>query len=361
MSIANIVPKSTFESLVKQLAQEIDVVAPVKREGGKFSFERVSGTSSLEEDDYIPTLNPPKKHFFPSEEPLFRFTSTSKEAVHSGSDVEVNATIETQERILLAVRPCDIRAIKLMDQVFEDEYEDDNYLAKREKATIIGLNCLKPCDENAFCAAMGSLYIEEGYDLLLTDLGDRFYVDVGTDKGSKLIDRMPEARKVTEEHEKKISEIFKQRDEEFADCANKLDVNAEDLPELLDTAKSSPVWERYGELCLGCGRCNMVCPTCFCFDVQDEVSLHLDEGERKRKWDACTLLEFALVAGGENFREERSERLRHMFYHKSKYGPDRYGDLYCTGCGRCLRTCLVNINPVEVYNEVHEQPGGETE
>jgi sulfhydrogenase subunit beta (sulfur reductase) len=69
-------------------------------------------------------------------------------------------------------------------------------------------------------------------------------------------------------------------------------------------------------------------------------------------WDACTLEDFAKVAGGHNFRKTRGERLKHRFNRKFNYLTDRFGSLFCVGCGRCSRTCLVRINISVVTNDL---------
>jgi sulfhydrogenase subunit beta (sulfur reductase) len=99
----------------------------------------------------------------------------------------------------------------------------------------------------------------------------------------------------------------------------------------------------------------MVCPSCFCFDVQDDSNWTLQSGQRTRQWDACMLSEFALVAGGHNFRKQRAERYRHRFYRKASFLPKRCGFLACVGCGRCVTACTTHIaNPVDLYNALLE-------
>jgi formate hydrogenlyase subunit 6/NADH:ubiquinone oxidoreductase subunit I len=112
------------------------------------------------------------------------------------------------------------------------------------------------------------------------------------------------------------------------------------------------MWDAVGRKCFSCGSCNLVCPTCYCFNVKDEVAPDLAGGERKRTWDSCQLAEFATVAGGENFRKDRSARLRHRFFRKGKWIMERYGRLGCVGCGRCDRNCLVKINSVDIYTQL---------
>jgi ferredoxin len=125
------------------------------------------------------------------------------------------------------------------------------------------------------------------------------------------------------------------------------------LSTLMAQSYDNALWEKLADICLACGQCTLVCPTCFCFNVYDEVELDLQDGERWRRWDSCQLDEFARVAGDENFREHQAARLRHRFMRKGRYLLERYGELGCTGCGRCARSCLVHISPVDVFNELH--------
>jgi Fe-S oxidoreductase len=99
----------------------------------------------------------------------------------------------------------------------------------------------------------------------------------------------------------------------------------------------------------------MVCPTCTCFDVQDEVELNLRDGVRCRLWDSCQLGMFATVAGGHNFRAQRAGRVRHRFLRKGKYQREAYGLPGCVGCGRCAAACLVHITPVDTFNTLYRQ------
>ena len=97
----------------------------------------------------------------------------------------------------------------------------------------------------------------------------------------------------------------------------------------------------------------MVCPTCVCFDVRDKIALNQLTGERYRRWDSCMFDTFAKVASGENFRPTGTERLKHRLYRKGKYMLERWGELGCVGCGRCVHACLVDIaSPVYAYNHL---------
>jgi sulfhydrogenase subunit beta (sulfur reductase) len=125
-----------------------------------------------------------------------------------------------------------------------------------------------------------------------------------------------------------------------------------DLPEILEMEYSSEVWEELGARCLSCGACSIVCPTCYCFDVQDEVRLGTRAGERVRTWDSCLFKTHALVAGGENFRESRASRVKFRFYHKQRGFVAEYGRPSCVGCGRCAAACPAGIDIVSVISMI---------
>jgi formate hydrogenlyase subunit 6/NADH:ubiquinone oxidoreductase subunit I len=111
--------------------------------------------------------------------------------------------------------------------------------------------------------------------------------------------------------------------------------------------------------CFSCGSCNQVCPTCYCFNVQDDVNWDLKTGKRDRAWDGCLLDGFTKVAGDHEFRNQRADRFRHRLYRKAKYVPAKIeGQIACVGCGRCVNACLPNIaNPVAVYNRLIDDLG----
>ena len=126
------------------------------------------------------------------------------------------------------------------------------------------------------------------------------------------------------------------------------------LPQVFEYVYQSKVWDKVAEKCVGCGTCNLLCATCYCFDVHDEVDLNVIDGKRERFWDSCMLHPFAEVAGGENFRDKLSLRTRHRLYRKFKYITEESGELQCIGCGRCSRYCPAQINIVDIINDLIE-------
>ena len=341
--IDRVVMKSEMEGFLDELTSRRLVVAPVD-DGQVLRWQHISRAAEVAER-ILPTALPPRKYVLPTKETLFDYAWDGA--------VSVNPRLDAEQVVLFGVPPCDLSALSLLDVIFAADHRDGHYFSRRERLLIIGKDCQAPCDDYAFCASMGTLEAADGYDLFLTDIGDSYYIRIGTPAGKELVERLAATREAVYEDRARLREANKVRDESFE---NKLDTSPEQLPALLAESFDSLLWEVLGEKCLSCGSCNLVCPTCYCFDIHDTISLDLKGGERYRDWDSCQLHEFAMVGTGESFRESRAMRQKHRFYRKGKYIMERYGRTACVGCGRCARNCLAEINPVEVYNQLKGQP-----
>lgn len=114
----------------------------------------------------------------------------------------------------------------------------------------------------------------------------------------------------------------------------------------------APFWESEAFSCINCGTCTYVCPTCWCFDIQDETQGK--SGIRMRNWDSCMFPLFTIHASGHNPREHKYGRVRQRFMHKLKYYVDKYDNgIQCVGCGRCIRSCPVNIDIRKICNKMN--------
>ncbi|HLE16369.1 MAG TPA: 4Fe-4S dicluster domain-containing protein [Anaerolineales bacterium] len=337
-----IIQKSEILDFIHRLLPDYRVVGPVESNGG-YAFEEISDPADLRLN-YTTTILPPKKFLLPPQELLFKFDNTNGGHLQPGP--------EREPTVIFGVHTCDLHAIQLLDAVFTNGFADPNYLRQRQQTVLISVECLTPCDENSFCKSMGTLSADEGYDLHLTDLGDAYAVDIGSQKGEDLLLDYAASKDAAPEEVQRLNAVLSEKWPKFP---YRLDFDVSDLPSLLSLSMKSPLWAELGERCLACAACTNVCPTCFCFDIKDEVEMDLKHGQRVRIWDSCQLDEFATVAGGHNFRKNKALRQRHRFLRKGKYILDAHQQLGCVGCGRCARACLVDITPVGVFNELYRQ------
>ena len=88
-----------------------------------------------------------------------------------------------------------------------------------------------------------------------------------------------------------------------------------------------------------CGICTFLCPTCYCFDINDELSGGC--GARFRSLDSCSFPIYTRMPM-ENPRTEKWRRVRNKVCHKYEFYPMSFDVIACTGCGRCIRLCPVN-------------------
>ena len=339
MSIAK-VGRSLLDAWVDGLLRERRVIG-VQAKDDKFDFAPLSKASDLRLD-YDVTLTPPGKVVLqPPTEVLLRFQGAAYESV-----------IEGEAFVLFGVHPYDMVAINQMDVVFTRENRDEHYLARRDAATIVVCD-VQSVSENAFAGCMGAATVGDGFDVLITMTGDDYLVDARTEKGEELVSGLADARQPTDEDLAARERVWEENAQRLR--RHELKVDPADLPDLLDRSRDHPVWQEKARLCFSCGSCVTVCPTCYCFDVQDEVNWDMQSGRRVRKWDGCMLESFAAVAGGHNFRADKGERYRHRYYRKGKYVPAIVGQCACVGCGRCITVCVSKIaQPVEVFNRLLE-------
>jgi sulfhydrogenase subunit beta (sulfur reductase) len=338
------IKKEDLNKWLQYLRKKARLYAPKKKEG-HFIFRPIKDVNEITLK-YIPTILPPKKYYFPQKEKLFRFKvkpfKTSK------------AIKEFEEYILFAVHTCDIAGIQCMDVVFREGPEDPNYLNRKEKMIIIGIECLEYCDEHASCASMGNHVPRGGYDLMLVDIGEKFIVHINSEKGEKFIHGLPYIKEADGKDMITLEGVREAKKKVF-----KEEFNAT-LPEVYEAFGqrfNSTVWQDVGRRCVACGNCTTVCPTCYCFDVIDEMGLSLNQGMRYRIWNSCQMEDFAKVAGGEDFRKGRDGRQRHRYYRKFKYSVDKFNRYFCTGCGRCTRSCMAEIKLVETVNALLAEEG----
>lgn len=321
------------------LSLNLKVVAP-KMVKGCLLFEPVKGSDEvLLPEKYVNSTRSAKEEMFPRTEAVLKYR-------YNKNEVEITDPVqETEEKVIFGLRPCDAAAFPVIDKVFSHQYRDEFYLTRRANTTIIGFAC-ESSDEACFCTSMNlGPDSPDGSDLFFKkDSGGDYYGLAFSEKGEELASRLPG-----------IFELLDSEPEPSGKYqALKLQIreplDLERIKSWLDGNFESDFWEQYSSQCLGCASCAFLCPTCHCFDIIDQAGYA--EGLRRKNWDACQLKTFTVHASGHNPRDNQAKRYRQRVMHKFKYYQDRFGSPLCTGCGRCVRSCPVNLDIYAVVKEI---------
>lgn len=332
--------KSLINEFINKLISLSKVTAPVYKGFNNYIFQEIKSADEISLK-YIPTIIPPKKYFMPTKETILEFDIDQQ--------IKIEPVVEYENIILFGLHTCDIAGIKCLNMVLSDKPKDTAYLLRKKHITIIGIECNDYCDSYASCSFVGAHMPTTGYDLMFTELSDYFIVHIHSSKGMDLIEKTGLFKPA---NTNQFEELKILRNNKLKIFNNEVPTERRYLPDLFDRSFNASVWKELEQKCLSCGNCTAVCPTCYCFDIKEDVDLTLKTGARYRVWFSCQLDPFAKVAGGIDFRRERSARQRHRFYRKFRYHVDRYGMIFCTGCGRCSRTCMADINLKEVLTSL---------
>ncbi|UWD46892.1 anaerobic sulfite reductase subunit AsrA [Clostridioides difficile] len=320
---------SKFNEGLNSLKKDYRIFAPVMIPfKGTFSdtdMIRYKEVSTFEEMEFAQKSNfSPKEVVLSINQVLFYFTE--KEFKESDLD---------NKKILIFLRACDINGIKRLDEIYLNNGEEKDYFYKHIRGKIkFALVGCKESFRNCFCVSMDSNKTDN-YSLGLNIEGETLYLDIKDNE----------------------FEVFNGEVAEFNVSHVTENLISVDVPENIDSNEiiGNPIWDEYDTRCIGCGRCNFVCPTCSCFTMQDIFYKENENvGERRRVWASCQVDGYTDIAGGNSFRKKQGERMRFKTMHKINDFKKRFGYNMCVGCGRCDDACPQYISFSKCIEKIND-------
>jgi len=340
-----VLAKKSFPQWVKILSS-YKIFAPVEKEN-LWNYELIENPEKVNLD-YLNTVLSPKKIIFPQREIYLEFSAENED----GLKVE-EVLPDEKPSVIFGVRPCDAKSLTLTDKVFGGDFEDIYYWSRRKQMALVGLSCSTPPSPNCFCLTVdGSPFSKDGLDVIMTDLGDKYFIETLTKKGEQLVSTAKALFKTPTEKDKK--DLLKIQQEAKKLIKRQVE-SIKKIPPKLKEMFDASLWDEESMSCIRCGICTYLCPTCHCFDINDEVDSHSPlKGKRIRTWDNCQFPDFTMHSSGHNPRPDKASRLRQRIMHKFQYFVERYKNYQCTGCGRCISQCPVGIDIIEVLDKVRD-------
>ncbi|TNF55143.1 hypothetical protein EP227_03150 [bacterium] len=344
-----ILNKNYLSYWLRQLKKEMELIGPMEIMGGDFVFKTVEHIHEIRLD--CPSGSPlPKEFLFPQVEDMFSYR---------GEHIE--ECLYNQRRIIFGARPCDVSAGNLIERFYSSTFEpsydrvhqnrkfSDTYFMSRRKNTVfITLGCNNPAP-TCFCNSLGTgPFLKSGFDIQLTDLGDRFFVQTGSPTGQKITRNFKHLFETAQKQDLDDRyEVVLSTQTKFEQRIN-LEVTRE---KLLSGNFSDSLWEWVATRCFECGGCVYECPVCTCFNIVDRPESK-DRGKRVRIWDTCFFKGFTRMAGGNIPAEKKIMRTKRWWFHKLFYYPEQFQQFGCVGCGRCTITCPGRIDIATISKKI---------
>jgi len=324
--------KKTLNKFVKYLQEVYLIYAPVK-DGKELYVKTIHRFEEIDFSNQIP-INTFKPVLLPKRESLFE--------IKKGKLVEPKIQYTPECAFLMSVM--DLKAVGLFHQVFE---KDPYYQKKRQTNLLIG---------QAFFEGTGFKgHLRERYE---EDILEHIIFDIMLIKSGKNVWKLFTGSSRGQE----VLEDFGYTKYEHIEFAGLIKEEGID-PELERHRKqiveaSAKAWDHWGNICTACGKCAVNCPTCFCFNIDDEPSTkEKGSGKRVRSWTTCFYNDFSEVGGGEKFLKTNAQRIQNWYAHKWVRVPREFQIMGCVNCGRCDKVCPVGIKRADVFKwlDQHKQ------
>jgi len=271
---------------------------------------------------------PFKNFLLPPQEVLFNYDKNGLEEVKHNNVLQA----------LVGITIPDLKAYTLWNQVFD---KDPYYQQRKNSSVIIGHSVL-PNDQFTFSLDDYEEDILEhiNFDIFLgVDKKDNtFKIFTGSKQGQELLNKFGYQNYAHIEFAGPVKE-------------EGIDSNTALIRDKMKKGNKQ-IWQALGKRCIECGKCSLVCPTCFCFDLNDMASSKEGAGKRVRCWASCFYSEFSEVAGGYKFLNDTASKIHFWYEHKFVRIPDKFSVSGCVGCGRCSKACPADIHIHKVLAEV---------
>ncbi len=268
--------KTTLNKFIDHLKEVYTIYAPVK-DGSELYVKEINDKSEIDFSNKIP-VNTYKPVLLPKRDELFSYKK--------GKLQKTKISYEPECGFLMSIM--DLKAVGLFHQVFE---KDPYYQKKRQTNLLIG---------HAFFEGSGFKgHLKERYeeDILEHIIFDILLVKSGTSTW-KFFTGSVKGQQVLEE--------FGYSDFEHVEFAGLIPEKGVD-PIMEKHRKqiveaSQKTWDHWGKICTACGKCAVNCPTCYCFNINDEPDTkEKGSGKRVRTWTTCFYNDFSEVGGGKKF------------------------------------------------------------
>ena len=362
--------KNYLSYWLRQLRKEMQLIGPMRGFKGDFVFKSIGQIHEISLD--CPASAPlPKEFVFPHVEEMFEKVFSEQEI----KDLQNN-----EKRIIFGIRPCDMSAINLIDRFYSSKFEssydlahpnrkseDSYYTARRRNTAFISIGCNNP-DPTCFCNSVGTgPFLESGFDVQLTDLGDRYFVQTGSKAGKTITNSY---RYLFEEAQR---QDYDDQYEIMLSALTKFEkrINLEETRQKILAGKvRDSFWEWVSTRCFECGGCVYECPVCTCFNIVERTETDKFplpplramaftkggqggiKGKRIRIWDTCFFKGFTRMAGGNIPAEKKVMRTKRWWFHKLLYYPEQFKRFGCVGCGRCTITCPGRIDIATISQKI---------